>query len=90
MVISFPNHELTGVFEANCIDEPGAYPSETEYVKIEYDQDGYYDVYCLDENKSVIGDPNLPHGNRAEHRIEGALNSDPRGKYNILVGSSND
>lgn len=78
--------ELEGTFEAHVQEgeNGGFYPENTKYVEISYDQDGYYKVTCLDENKDQITDLAYD-GHRPEHRIRGALDSDPEGKYNVLV-----
>lgn len=78
--------DLEGVFEVSKEESKysNGYPEETKYVRIEYDADGYYHVNCLDEYKNEITDYKFD-GDRAKHRIEGALNSEPVGKYTIFV-----
>lgn len=78
--------ELEGVFEAHVQEgeNGGFYPEETKYVEITHDQDGYYEVVALDENKDPITDREYD-GHRPEHRIKGALESEPEGKYTVLV-----
>lgn len=79
--------ELTGTFEADVTEtsEGSIYPRGTEFVKIEYDRDGYYMITCLDEDLNQIRD-NEYDGHRNESRIHSALlGSEPKYKYNIMV-----
>lgn len=78
--------ELEGVFEVSKteVERDTLYPKETEYVRIDYDIDGYYHVNCLDRNKNEITEYRFDE-ERVKQRIEGALNSEPEGKYSILV-----
>lgn len=79
-------NSLEGVYEVHKEEaEHGSiYPEETVYVEITYDQDDYYTVNCLDEDKNPITDAEFD-GHRPEHRIRGSLESEPEGKYNLLV-----
>lgn len=83
---SVVNEDLIGIFEVDIeeAERNTKYPAETKFVKIQYDGEGYYTVNCLDENKDEITDSQFD-GHRAEHRIEGALFSKPKGKYSIFV-----